>query len=114
MRHEAVLFDLFGTLIEIDLGRLPTVDVGGRSIRSTFPRWASCVSGSPRFRSALPPSPTTTLMAPAGEPAVYRGTRSVSSRTQLCTSTKSGALPPAEVWPATRAIRKRCPSGETS
>jgi len=34
---DAVVFDLFDTLVDLDFGHLPLVDVGGRSVRSTYP-----------------------------------------------------------------------------
>jgi FMN phosphatase YigB (HAD superfamily) len=36
-RYHGVLFDLFGTLIHFDDQRLPSLDVDGRSLRSTVP-----------------------------------------------------------------------------
>ena len=38
-RH-AVLFDLFGTLLDVVPGRLPVVEVGGVAYPSTYPWWA--------------------------------------------------------------------------
>src|SRR6185503_9564634 len=33
---EAVVFDLFDTLVDLDFGHLPLVDLDGRSVRSTY------------------------------------------------------------------------------
>jgi HAD superfamily hydrolase (TIGR01509 family) len=38
--YRAVVFDLFGTLIEFDPGRLPTLPLGGTAVPSTVPRYA--------------------------------------------------------------------------
>jgi HAD superfamily hydrolase (TIGR01549 family) len=34
---EAVIFDLFDTLVDLDFGHLPLVEIDGRSVRSTYP-----------------------------------------------------------------------------
>jgi FMN phosphatase YigB (HAD superfamily) len=39
--YRAVIFDLFGTLIEFDGSSLPTLEVGGVAVPSTIPRYAS-------------------------------------------------------------------------
>jgi len=38
--YRAVVFDLFGTLVEFDPGRLPTLTVDGATVPSTVPRYA--------------------------------------------------------------------------
>jgi HAD superfamily hydrolase (TIGR01509 family) len=40
-RYDAVVFDLFGTLVEFDPGRLPTLEVDGGAIPSTVPCFAA-------------------------------------------------------------------------
>lgn len=40
----AVLFDLFGTLIDVDPGRLPAVEFEGTRRPSTYPRWADVLA----------------------------------------------------------------------
>jgi FMN phosphatase YigB (HAD superfamily) len=54
----AVLFDLFGTLVEVDAERLPTIDVGGGPRPSTLPRWASLLD-----RYVGPTSPHAVIAA---------------------------------------------------
>jgi putative hydrolase of the HAD superfamily len=54
--YRAVVFDLFGTLIEFDPGRLPTVEVNGGRIPSTIPCFAA------RLRDYVPAVPAETFV----------------------------------------------------
>ncbi len=42
--YRAVLFDLFGTLVRFDATALPEIEVDGRRVRSTLPRWSALVT----------------------------------------------------------------------
>lgn len=73
--RRGVLFDLFGTLIEVVPERLPVVEVDGASRPSTLPRWAAALEGyvGPRspaqvveaFRGARPPAEDATIERPS-------------------------------------------------
>ena len=43
--YRAVMFDLFDTLVHFDPDRLPTVEVGGRTVRSSAGRLHAILTG---------------------------------------------------------------------
>lgn len=71
----ATLFDLFGTLIDVDRDRVPAVEVEGERRPTTFPRWAGLLEDyvgrrTPlevleAFRTAAVPSGEVTLEQPS-------------------------------------------------
>lgn len=50
-RRGAVLFDLFGTLVDVDAARLPAVELDGVCRPSTYPRWADLLEAYVGARS---------------------------------------------------------------
>jgi len=74
--RRGVLFDLFGTLIEVDYDRLPTVAVGGEERPSTYPRWAALLESYVGPRTAAEVYETFRRAAgPASNPTVERPSR---------------------------------------
>jgi FMN phosphatase YigB (HAD superfamily) len=71
----AVLFDLFGTLVEVDRNQLPEIEVAGARVPSTLPRWAGLLDSyvGPRtpddvldaFRTARPVADDPTIERPS-------------------------------------------------
>src|SRR5262245_8976480 len=44
-RYEAVMFDLFDTLVHFDPNHLPVVEIGGKTVRSSAGRLLSILNG---------------------------------------------------------------------
>jgi FMN phosphatase YigB (HAD superfamily) len=70
-RYRAVVFDLFGTLLDFDPERLPAMDVDGRRVRSTVPRYEALVA---RYAPGVAAGEFSTVLREVTE-AVHRAHR---------------------------------------
>lgn len=127
--RRAVLFDLFGTLVEVDPARLPAVDVGGERRPSTFPRWARLLESyvGPRrgedvleaFRAAAAAGADATIERPSrarfrallermgcADGAVLEEAAVVLSRAHMAAIVEATVVPPAHraVLDAARSV----------
>jgi FMN phosphatase YigB (HAD superfamily) len=74
-RRGAVLFDLFGTLVDVDAARLPAVELDGERRPSTYPRWAGLLEGYVGGRSLVEVLEAFRAVAIRGEDTAERPSR---------------------------------------
>jgi len=76
---EAIVFDLFDTLVDLDFGHLPIVDLGGRSVRSTYADLHASLGPRPNLDFAAFTAALLAVDREIGE-VVQREGREVSTR----------------------------------